>query len=188
MGEAPVDLYWDFSSPWSYLGTEQASGFRNVTWKPILLGGLFRSIGQVDAPMLAMSPAKQRYTLVDLERTAKKLGVPFRFPSRFPIRSVELLRIWLALPETRRDAFRATAMRAIWAEDRDVSDPAVVRSLIGDDADAILVRTKTPEVKQALIDLTGEAEKRGVFGVPTYIVGGSELFWGQDRIPLFAGR
>ena len=34
-------------------------------------------------------------------------------------------------------------------------------------------------------DLTDEALKQGVFGVPTFIVDG-ELFWGHDRMDLLA--
>jgi 2-hydroxychromene-2-carboxylate isomerase len=182
------DLYWDFSSPWAYLGTEQAAALAARTgavlvWKPMLLGGLFKSIGQVDAPIMEMSDAKRRYLLQDLERTATKLGVPFRWPSRFPLRSVELLRIWLALPEPRRDAFRASVMRAVWGEDRDATDPAFIRGLIGDDADAIFAKTKSDEVKNALRANTEEAQRRGAFGAPTFVVG-DELWWGQDRIPL----
>jgi 2-hydroxychromene-2-carboxylate isomerase len=39
-------------------------------------------------------------------------------------------------------------------------------------------------VKKALIEATKHAESAGVFGAPTWVVDGTELFWGQDRIPL----
>ncbi|HEX4514210.1 MAG TPA: DsbA family protein, partial [Polyangiaceae bacterium] len=74
--------------------------------------------------------------------------------------------------------------RAYWAEDRDIADDATLRELIGEDANAILARTQESTVKQALIDATNEAVKRGVFGAPTWIIDGQELIWGQDRIPL----
>ena len=41
-------------------------------------------------------------------------------------------------------------------------------------------------MKQALIANTDEAKARGVFGVPTWIVRGDELYWGQDRLELAA--
>jgi carboxymethylenebutenolidase len=34
------------------------------------------------------------------------------------------------------------------------------------------------------VDATQTAVEAGVFGAPTWVVDGKELFWGQDRIPL----
>jgi 2-hydroxychromene-2-carboxylate isomerase len=39
-------------------------------------------------------------------------------------------------------------------------------------------------VKKELVDATQAAVTAGVFGAPTWVVDGKELFWGQDRIPL----
>jgi len=184
-----LEIFWDFSSPFAYLGTTQAEALAKRTgaklvWKPMLLGGVFKSIGQVDAPVLTWSDAKRSHTFQDLNRWAEHYGVPFKFPSRFPTNSLKALRAYLALPEERRGAFREKTFRAYWAEDRDIADDATLRALLGDGADEILARTQRPEIKQALIDATNEAVKRGVFGAPTWVVDNEHLFWGQDRIPL----
>lgn len=184
-----LDLYWDFSSPFAYLGSTQAEALARRTgatlvWRPVLLGGLFKAIGQKDVPFLSWCPAKQRYYLRDLERWAEYWHVPFKFPSRFPIASIKALRCWLALPAERRDAFRERTFRACWAEDRDISDEATLRELLGPDADEVLARTQDAAIKQALIDATRAAAELGVFGVPTWVTPGNELFWGQDRIVL----
>jgi 2-hydroxychromene-2-carboxylate isomerase len=147
-----LEIYWDFSSPFAYLGSTQA--------------------------------AKKRYTLDDMIRWAEHWEVPFRFPSRFPMLSLKAMRTYLALPEERRDAFRERTFRAYWAEDRDIADDATLRELVGEGADEVLARTQSPEVKKALLDATRRAVDAGVFGAPTWIVDGKELFWGQDRIPL----
>jgi len=60
----------------------------------------------------------------------------------------------------------------------------VLKALVGDDGEAVLARTQDPGVKKALIDATEAAVKAGVFGAPTWVVDGKELFWGQDRLPL----
>ena len=148
----------------------------------MLLGGLFRTVGQVDVPLKAMSEAKQRMMRIDMERWAKYLGVPFRFPTRFPMNTVKAMRVWLALPAHRRDAFREATFRAYWAEDRDISSDEVLRSLIGAEADEVMTLIQTPEIKQALIAATQQAADAGVFGAPTFIVDGKELYWGQDRM------
>ncbi len=183
-----LELFWDFSSPFSYLGSTQADALAKRTgatlvWKPMLLGGVFKLIGQVEAPVLTWGEAKRDHTLKDLHRWADYFGVPFKFPSRFPMNSLKAMRAWIALPGDKRDAYRERAYRAAWAEDRDLQDDATLRELIGEGADDALAATQRPEIKQALIDATNDAVKRGVFGAPTWIVG-DDVVWGQDRIPI----
>lgn len=183
-----VDAYFDFSSPFAYLGSTQIEKVAaNVTWMPLLLGGLFRSIGTPDAPILAFSEAKRRYILKDIDRWAAYWGVPFRFPSRFPMVTVKALRMYLALPEDKRGAYRERVFRAYWAEDRDIADDVVLADCVGDEAIArdALAKSTTDAIKGELRRATEDAAKRGVFGVPTWVVG-DELFWGQDRLDLLA--
>jgi len=186
-----LDVYWDFSSPFAYLGATQVpavarrTGAR-VTWRPLLLGGLFRSIGTPDAPILSFSEAKRQYLWKDLERAAAYLGVPYRFPSRFPMSTVKALRVYLALPEDRQSAYRDAVFHAYWAEDRDIASADVLASLVGDEAAAreALAKAESEAVKAELRRCTEEASARGVFGVPTWIVDGTDLYWGQDRLEV----
>ena len=94
------------------------------------------------------------------------------------------MRAYLALPEERRAAYRERVFAACWAHDRDISDAAVLGDLIGEGAGEVLARAQSPEVKKALIDATQGAFEAGVFGAPTWVVDGKELFWGQDRVAL----
>ena len=55
-----------------------------------------------------------------------------------------------------------------------------LKSLISD-AEELLKLTADPAVKDLLKVATQEAVARGVFGAPTFFVGG-EMFWGQDRL------
>lgn len=184
-----LELYWDFSSPYAYLGNAQAEAFAKRTgaelvYRPMLLGALFKAVGQHQIPMATFSDAKKAYVLRDLHDWASYLGVPFVFNTTFPLNSIKALRVYLALPPERQAAFRDATFRAAWGENRDIGDEAVIRSLIGDDADAILARTNDPEVKQALFAATDRAVAAGVFGAPTWIVDEQQLFFGQDRLPL----
>jgi len=184
-----LEIYWDFSSPFAYLGSTQAEKLAERTgatlvWRPMLLGGLFKAIGQNDVPLFTWSEAKKRYTFEDMLRWAAFWGVPFTFPTRFPMATLKALRAYLALPEERRAAFREKTFRAYWAEDRNIADDDVLRELIGPGAAEVLARTQDPAVKKELVDATQAAVAAGVFGAPTWVVDGKELFWGQDRIPL----
>jgi len=184
-----LEFYWDFSSPFAYLGSTQAEALAARTGatlvsRPMLLGAVFKAIGTADAPILTWSDAKRTYFFKDLDRWAAHWGVPFRFPTRFPMTTVKPLRAWFALPEERRTAFRDAVFRAYWGEDRDISDEATLRALIGEGADEVLAKCATQEVKDALFASTKRAIDAGVFGAPTWIVDGKDLFWGQDRIVL----
>ncbi|MCG3174073.1 MAG: 2-hydroxychromene-2-carboxylate isomerase [Myxococcota bacterium] len=189
MSKPVLEIYWDFSSPFAYLGSTQAEAVaaRNnaeLIWRPMLLGGVFKSLDRGPVPLMEFSEAKRRHYMQDMLRWAAYWNVPFNFPSRFPMMTVKPMRAWLALPEDKRLDFMRRTFHAYWAEDRDISDVAVLRELLGADGDATLAKIDTPEIKQALMDATQRAVDAGVFGAPSWVVNGRQLFWGQDRIPL----
>jgi 2-hydroxychromene-2-carboxylate isomerase len=189
---APVDFYFDYSSPFAYLAIMRAAELGpQVRWRPLLLGGLFRNLGTPDVPLFVQSPEKRRHTMQDLDRQAERAGLPFKFPSRFPIRTVLPLRVTLAAGSP--PALVRALATALWAEDRDISDPAVVAAIadsVGLDGAALVAAAETPELKRALVTGTAEAEAAGVFGVPTFVVQtaerGPQLYWGADRLTLAA--
>jgi len=192
---AQLDVYFDVSSPFAYLALTQLPALvaMGVTPRlvPILLGGLFREIGQANVPLLAMTLPKARYIGLEMARWARWWGVPFAQPSKFPQRTVAAQR--LALIAAEHDAATgvrvATALgRAMWAEQRDLEDDATLRAIL--DAERLpaawLERTQDPAIKAALAANTTAARDAGVFGVPTFVVDGRHLFWGQDRLEQVA--
>ena len=191
---ATVQFWYDFSSPWTYLAATQieavaARANAEVAWRPMLLGAVFKQVGTPDVPLMAMSEAKRRYIARDLHAWAAHWGVPLRFASRFPMRTVTALRLAL-LAGDRLVPLSHALFRALWVDDRDLNDPATLSEILaaqGFDAADMLARTQEPAVKQQLVDNTAEAVAAGVFGAPTFIVehpAGNMLFWGQDRLEL----
>ena len=185
-----LDVYVDIASPFAYLGLTQLPALAKATGvtprvHPILLGALFRDIGQVDVPMFAMPPAKQRYVGLEMQRWARWWGVPFDMPRKFPQRTVTAQRLLLLAGD---DCVRlAIALgHAMWAEQRDLEDADTLRGVLADCGlpRECVERTQEPEIKQRLVDETAAARAAGVFGVPTWIVDGTHLFWGQDRLEL----
>lgn len=185
-----VDAWIDYSSPFAYLGATQIERIArdagaSVAFRPFLLGGLFRAIGTPLVPLDAMPEAKARYFRLELERWATRWEVPFQFSTRFPLRTVDALRLTLLAPDEAKPALVHALMRATWVEDRDPADPAVLRAACAEAGlDPALV-TRTPEARQALVEQTEEARSLGVPGAPTFVVAG-ELYWGQDRLGLVA--
>ncbi|MGZ3473489.1 MAG: DsbA family protein [Polyangiales bacterium] len=181
-----LEFFFDFSSPFAYLASTQAEGIAARTGatlipRPMLLGAVFRAIGQADAPISTFPPSKQRYVGKDLERWVQTWGAKFTWPSRFPMNSVKALRTYLALPDEEKLAFRTACFRAYWAEDRDISSEDVLRELAGE---AAVSKIGSQEIKDQLFAATKYAIDAGVFGAPTWVVDGEHLFWGQDRIEL----
>jgi 2-hydroxychromene-2-carboxylate isomerase len=81
-------------------------------------------------------------------------------------------------------AFVRAVYRANFADDRDITSPDVVASILtslGRDATATIAAAQAPEVKMRLREQTEEAGRLGIFGAPTVVVDG-ELFWGNDRL------
>ena len=101
--------------------------------------------------------------------------------------TVSALRMTLAAGEAAPSLIQAL-FAAYWAEDRDLADPATLRMVAdaaGHDGERLLLAAADPTVKEDLRARTLAAEHRGVFGVPTFVVG-EELYFGQDRLDFVA--
>lgn len=183
-----VEFFFDVASPYSYLAstrieeicTRHAAG---LVWRPILMAGLMKDLG-ITPPI--QIPAKLTYMSRDLQRWAEHLGVPFNVPKQFPLNSLPVMRGCVeARNHEKAAAFAKAAFHAYWVEGRKIDEPAVLHEL-AEEADIhprhLLDHVVDHEVKEQLRRETREAADRGVFGVPTFILGGEELFWGNDRL------
>ncbi len=193
-----VDFYFDFSSTNSYFAAFLlpeicARNDARVNWMPTHSAALFRGTG---FDVMAMTPRKARYLWRDHARYAELTGLPFRKPSRFPIKTSSALRAVLAAGNatraddggaSREQAQRAISqaiMRAYWERDEDISDREVLASIAssaGFDGARLMQIADAKPARDALAALTETAIARGVFGAPTFFVG-NEMFWGKDRL------
>ncbi len=184
-----VEFYFDLGSPATYLAYTQlpkicAQTDSQLIYIPILLGGVFKATGNASP---ATIPAKGAYMFKDLDRYARRYGVPLKFNPNFPINTLMLMRavtgMQLRHPE-RFQAFIDCLFQAIWVEGRNLDDLATVATVLtqnGFDPTEVLALTADEEVKTALKNNTEKAVQRGVFGAPSMFVD-NQLFFGQDRL------
>ena len=184
-----IEFWYDLASTYSYLSAsriERLAGEAGVTvvWRPFLLGPIFAAQGWTTS-VFNIYPAKGAHMWRDMERLAARYGLPFRRPTAMPRNSLLAVRVaTLAKREGWCPAFTIAAFRANFEEDRDIASPAVVGDIVaavGKNPDLVLAQASAPENKDRLRARVDEAQRRGVFGAPTFFVG-DELFWGNDRL------
>jgi 2-hydroxychromene-2-carboxylate isomerase len=182
-----VEFYFDVGSPAAYLAWTQLPKIVQqagceIEYRPFLLGGVFQATGN-RSPMDV--PAKARYMIEDLERFARRYGVPFRHNPHFPINTLMLMRGAVAAQfEGVFEPYFRAAYHHMWEEPKKMDDPEIFRNAFvssGVDIDRLVARAQQDDVKKRLIDLTNDAVGRGAFGSPTFFVG-KEMFFGKDQI------
>jgi 2-hydroxychromene-2-carboxylate isomerase len=186
-----IDYYFTPASPYAYLGHDRfvalvARHGAEVNLYPVDLGRVFAVSGGV--PLAQRAPQRLAYRLVELERWSRYLGVPINVPPKYGAAPVAPASRWiLAAAETgqRQGLELAGAlMRARWAEERDIADPATLAAVaagVGQDASALSARAETPEIAARYEAATERAIAAQVFGAPWYVYAGVP-FWGQDRL------
>ncbi|MGH3088003.1 MAG: 2-hydroxychromene-2-carboxylate isomerase [Rubrobacteraceae bacterium] len=195
MADGPkLEFWFEFGSTYSHLSAARIEGLAagadvEVSWKPFLLGPIFSAQGWDNSPF-NIYPAKGRYMWRDVQRRCKELGVPFEKPSVFPRNGLLAARVAnLAKNETWMPEFARLVFVANFAEDRDISDRAVIEGVLeslGLPGATLIERSQDPENKQELRDQTELAVELGIFGAPSFVVG-DELFWGDDRLEKALG-
>jgi 2-hydroxychromene-2-carboxylate isomerase len=160
-----------------------------IAWRPILVGGIFNTVNpSVYASRENPVPAKA-YMRKDLADWARAAGLKIVFPPRvFPVNSVKAMRGCLLLEaDGKLTAFARAAFEAYWGDDEDISQDDVlarVATRAGVDPAYLFAGLGEQAVKDRLRANTEELMRRGGFGSPTMFVGGTDMFFGNDRLAL----
>jgi 2-hydroxychromene-2-carboxylate isomerase len=188
---APINFYFDFSSPYGYLAAEQIEALgkrasREVVWHPILLGVIFKATG---GQPLTLAPMKGDYSLNDFKRSAAFYGLTYNPPTTFPIATQNPCRavLWAQKQDAQKAKQLALALyRGFFVQDRDIGKLDVIADIAttqGFDADALIAAIQTDEIKNELKTKVEAVVAQKIFGSPFFIVDG-EQFWGADRLPM----
>ena len=177
-----ISWVFDVISPFAYLSFKELSRLPagiEVQFVPVLFAALLNHYGQVGN---AEIEAKRQFTYRFVLWRAMTLGIPMRMPPAHPFNPLRALRLIIAAGSDRRAV--ETVFDAVFLHGRDVTDTASIAEL------AQKLNVADPErvlndaaVKDKLRANTEWAIARGVFGVPTFVIG-DEIFWGHDALDM----
>tara|TARA_B100000524_G_scaffold125884_1_gene62034 strand:+ start:183 stop:788 length:606 start_codon:yes stop_codon:yes gene_type:complete len=187
-----VDFIFDVASPNTYFAHKLIPDFEKRTgvkfnYIPCLLGGIMK-ITNNQPPFIAFADCKNKsdYQMIEIERFIKQHNLTnFKFSSHFPPITVQIQRCAIAAIELDIfDEFLECVLKAMWEEDKNMSDIEVIKEVLKDNnlkANEILNKITTQECKDKLIANTNEAVSNGSFGVPTFLFD-NQIFFGKDHL------
>ncbi|HEY6980338.1 2-hydroxychromene-2-carboxylate isomerase [Reyranella sp.] len=183
-----IEFHWDLGSTNSYFALHLVKPVAikhgaTIVPRPFNLGYVFRKQKYV---LMEEPKAKLRNRKDDLMRWARRYDLPFRMPSRFPMKTSPALRGALTMRRFGKEwEFMEEIFAAYWERDDasvgELTGLLPVAMKLGVDPERFAVLADSPEIRSALASETDKALERGVFGAPTFFVG-EEMFWGKDRM------
>jgi 2-hydroxychromene-2-carboxylate isomerase len=190
-----IEFFFDCSSPWTYLAFHNIQPLAKefgaeISWRPILVGGIFNTINpSVYASREKPVEAKARYMKKDMADWARSTGLAIKMrPTVFPVNSVKAMRGCIHLaPEGKLVPFARTVFEIYWGEDQDISQDTVLTEVcrrVGVDPAKFFAGIGDQAVKNQLKANTDEVMARGGFGSPTIFLDKTDMYFGNDRLPL----
>ncbi|HWK69869.1 2-hydroxychromene-2-carboxylate isomerase [Pollutimonas sp. M17] len=187
-----IEYYFSFISLWSYVGSHVFRDLAQrhdaeIVYKPVDLLAVFAAGG--GKPVKERALPRQAYRLVEMQRWRDIRGIDLVLhPRYYPADPSLAHRMLLAALRDGQDVetFVHACLRAVWADELDIADPATLRRLAsanGLDGDRLSAQAPDAELGRQEAALTQEAIARQVFGAPFYFYR-DEPFWGQDRLDL----
>jgi len=197
-----IDLYIDFKSPYAYLAVAPARSLERdfdvaLDWLPYTLDipdflGSARVDDQgrvVEEDRTGHQWRKVRYFYMDVRRYANLRGLTVRGPRK--IWDSSLAAIGLLWAKERGGAARYIDLvyEPFWRRELDIEDIGVIERCLAEAGCATegFAAYAAGEGRRRHDRIRGEAEARGVFGVPSFVVAG-ELFWGREHLDLIRSR
>ncbi len=192
-----LELFFDCSSPWTYFGFEATQKLLEqhpdveMVYRPILVGGVFNAVNQSVYQRRENSQSespKSKYSKKDMQDWARYVGVEIVWPDVFPVNAVKSMRgAFVAMEQNLLVPYARAMFKAYWTDKKDISQDDALKEVIsglGMDESAFFEKINDQLYKDKLRETTDELIRRGGFGSPTFFVNDTDMYWGNDRIPL----
>jgi 2-hydroxychromene-2-carboxylate isomerase len=194
-----LTVYIDYKSPYAYLAKDLVYELGRevpvrLDWLPYDLDlADFMGSARVDdsgrvieAERTQHQWRRVRYSYLDCRRQARKRGLVIRGTQKIWDSKIALC----AMLWAKRQGIEALrrysdfVFERFWKRELDIEDAAVVAAVLTEaGADAAGFPTYLAEEgRQELARICRDAEAKGVFGVPSFVLDG-ELFWGREHLP-----
>jgi len=190
-----IEVFFDCASPWSYFGFEgiqplAAEFSEPLIWRPVLVGGIFNAANSSVYHVRNHVPAKISYNQKDIADRSRITGKVVKFPPRvFPVNSAAAMRVCIVLENQRGLScvpWARAVYEAYWSQDRDISDRMMlveIADALGLDGQSVIQESDGTVARDALRANTQGAIDKGAFGVPTFYIDGTDMYFGVDRLP-----
>jgi 2-hydroxychromene-2-carboxylate isomerase len=184
-----IEFLYDFGSPNAYfvhraIPSQDKASFRCT---PVLLGGIFKATGN-QSPMQAYGhiPAKRAYDMLEMRRFMTRHGITaFVMNPHFPVNTLLAMRGAVAAEALGcAPAYTEAMFAGMWERGLKMDDPEVWQAALAEaglPAAELAEAVADPEIKARLVANTEAAVARGVFGIPSFLLG-EELYFGKDRL------
>ena len=185
-----IDYYYWINSDWAYLGHDRLLEIASrhgavIDYLPVDLPHVYSRTGGMLLGQRA--PERQAYRVAELGRWCARLGIHVNPAPQFMCPNGDQAScLVIAAKRAGHDPgpLSKALLRAEWVEEQDIADPRTLLAVAGAcglDAARLLEAAGSFDIQQEYRGNTDRAIRAGVFGSPSYMVGG-ELFWGQDRL------
>jgi 2-hydroxychromene-2-carboxylate isomerase len=190
-GELPVpvqiEFVFDFLSPYAYLArfglVRLADRYgAQIVYTPVDLQTLKLQVGNT-GPANRDIPVKHRHLRLDLRRWADLYQVPFVPPSGYGPERLNCGALFAA-DAGAADRYVEVAWDEVWGKGGDMGDDELlgrVAARMGWDPAELIGFARSPAAASRLREQTRACAARGIFGVPTMLIG-EEMWWGNDRL------
>ncbi|MGH9640265.1 MAG: 2-hydroxychromene-2-carboxylate isomerase [Bryobacteraceae bacterium] len=185
-----IKLYFAYTSPFTYLAMAPAYALEQthrVKLRFIAYGVNIRRV-YGDVPTRGeRDRRKLHYLYLDARRFAKERGLIIYPPKKIYSARLAFYGGFCAGDQGLFRPYADRVFERFWKSELEVEDPRALAAILteaGADTTKFNLYTENEgeEAKPRLKACFAEAERDGVFGVPTFVVDG-ELFWGYDRVP-----
>ena len=185
----PIEFWFSIGSTYTYLAVmrlaavEKNTGIRFV-WRPFSVRALMQEMNNL--PFVG-KPAKEAYMWRDLERRASRLGIDISLPVQYPLKHFDRANRLAILGREEgwiedyvRNAYRLWFCEGLPAGDEENARRSLEAA--GQSPQRALMQAESETIQKRYEEATDEARSLGLFGAPSFVVDGRELFWGDDRL------
>ncbi len=180
--------FTDYKSPFAYLAKDPAYALAEefdvtVEWRHFTLD-IPSFLGAVES-RTETEWRKVRYAYMDMRRWANKRGLTVKGPRRIYDSSPAGIGLQYAQAQGVFRPYNDRIFKRFWNHELEVDDVAALTDVldeVGADTGGFAAYL-AGEGRRLHDEMRLEAEKLGVFGVPSFILDG-EIFWGYDRMEL----